>query len=87
MWKEVVAAKIKTDNREIITNDLVKLKSAADLNLITEPIVRGVVELMSYFDLGPRWDALAKSPTLFYWDGGSEFLTVKQYNEMEINRK
>jgi len=83
MWHEIIGAKIKTDGRVIITNDIHMLVSSAKLDLLVEPIRRDVVQFLSNLDLGPKWDALAKGATLFYWDGGSEYLSVKQYNEME----
>ena len=75
---------LKIDGK--ITNDVKAVQAALKLNLISdiELVKKGVVELMSAFDLGPNWDNLAKARTLFYLKN-DEPITVQQY-EQEINK-
>lgn len=60
--KEIVGALIGTS----ITNDRERI--AASLKQVTEWLDRPRMELMSAFDLGPKWTAMATGPTLFCID-------------------
>jgi hypothetical protein len=60
--KEIVAATIGSR----ITNDRVMI--AANINYVSDWIDRERAQFMGLFDLGEKWEALAKAPTLFCID-------------------
>ncbi len=59
--REVVGAQIGTR----ITNDSGEIRTALDRGTIRRFLFRDEMKLMAAFDLGPNWEALAKSRTLF----------------------
>lgn len=62
---EIVAALI---NNKTITNSSVTIKEALELDLEIEFLSRQHMRFMAACDLGIRWEALAKSRTLFLFD-------------------
>jgi len=66
MMKKIVAAII---NHKIVTNDAKHMVAALELKLPIIWLHKGELEIMAACDLGPRWETLANSRTLFLMDG------------------
>ena len=59
--REIVAAQIGT----IITNDPREIKKGILKGTVTRLLDKTHMQMMAAFDLGPRWNVLARSPILF----------------------
>ena len=62
--QEIVAAKIGT----VITNVPAHIVAALEMNQDVEFLCRQHMQFMAAFDLGQRWNNLARSRTLFVLD-------------------
>ena len=64
MTDDIVAARIGST----ITNSIPVIKSALELNREVEWLSRRRMAFMAAFDLGPQWQKLADSKTIFQVD-------------------
>ncbi len=80
--KEIVAARIGT----VVTNNPRLIRAALELGRKDiEFLDRQRMQFMAAMDLGPRWERLAESPTLFLMDENGEPFPVRQDNDERRN--